>query len=114
VVTFGEHRHDGSMRSLLGPEPDDTLRQALSLETRVSENTPPAFIWHTADDGAVPVENVLLLTDAMKRQGVPFALHIFEHGRHGLGLAGKENPAVARWTKLAADWLTQLGFIEEI
>ncbi len=111
VVTFGRDRHDGSMRNLLGPEPDPDLRKQLSLENRVSERTPPAFLWHTADDPAVPVENVLLLAEAMHRCGIPAALHVFAHGRHGLGLAG-EAPDVARWTDLCAAWMGQVGLIE--
>lgn len=111
VVTFGPHRHDGSMRNLLGPEPDPGLREQLSLETRVTERTPPAFLWHTADDPAVPVGNVLLLAEAMQACGVPVALHVFAHGRHGLGLAD-EAPDVARWTALCAAWMGQVGLIE--
>ncbi len=109
VITFGEHRHDGSMRNLLGPEPDPELRERLTLENRVTPDTPPGFLWHTADDAAVPVENALLLVGAMRRCGVPFALHVFAHGPHGLGLA-PQHPDVAQWTNLCAGWLKGIGF----
>jgi acetyl esterase/lipase len=104
VISFGEHRHDGSMLNLLGDDPPADAQAALSLETRVSAETPPAFLWHTAEDGAVPVENSLLFAAALARHDVPFALHVFPHGRHGLGLAEGE-PEVGAWTSLCAAWL---------
>ncbi|MFP4355665.1 MAG: alpha/beta hydrolase [Phycisphaerae bacterium] len=113
VVTFGEYRHDGSLRNLLGNQPDADLQKQLSLETRVSSETPPAFVWHTADDPAVPVENVLLLARAMRQADVSCALHIFAHGRHGLGLATGECPDVARWAELCADWMVGVGLRDE-
>ena len=88
VLTLGEFTHEGSRENLLGaPEdPDNQLEkvEALSLETRVSASTPPTFLWHTAEDGAVPVENSLMYAAACRRNGVPFELHIFEQGGHGL------------------------------
>ena len=56
----------------------------MSLETRVSPETPPTFLWHTAEDGAVPVENSLMYAAALRKNRVPFELHIFERGGHGL------------------------------
>ena len=109
VVSFGEFRHDGTMRNLLGKEPDENLRRSLCLEDRVTPRTPPTFLWHTSDDEAVPVENSLLFAAAMKRNRVPFALHVFPHGRHGLGLAG-DIPGVGAWTKLCADWFGEIGW----
>lgn len=109
VVSFVKHHHGGSMRALLGDDPPADLQRTLSLEARVTSCTPPAFIWHTADDPVVPVENALLLAGAMQHRGVPFALHIFPHGRHGVGLAVDE-PHLAPWTSLCADWLAELGW----
>lgn len=111
VISFGQYGHKGSVESLLGPTPSDTLRQSLSNELRVTAATPQTFLWHTADDDAVPVENSLMFAAALSRFGVPFALHIFPSGHHGLGLA-EENPQVAVWTKLCADWLRQIGFCD--
>jgi len=114
VLTFGTFRHDGSMRNLLGPEPDPALREQLSLETRVTDRTPPVFLWHTSDDPVVPVENSLLFAMALRAHKVPFALHVFPHGPHGMGLGtgkrGKNVPEVRQWTALAAAWLQSLGF----
>ncbi|HEX6971707.1 MAG TPA: alpha/beta hydrolase, partial [Limnochordia bacterium] len=99
VITFGEHRHHGSMVHLLGEEAPAALRTELSHERQVRSDTPPAFLWHTADDAAVPVENSLLFAAALSRYRVPFALHIFPHGRHGLGLAEGDG-TVGAWTGL--------------
>ena len=109
VISFGEFGHIGSMHNLLGPSPDQALISLLSNETQVAEDTPPAFLWHTADDEAVSVENSLAFAAALSRNRVPFELHVFETGRHGLGLA-PDNPDVAVWTDLCADWLRRLGF----
>lgn len=110
VISFGAHRHDGSLRSLLGANPPDDLRAALSLETRVGAHTPPTFLWHTADDASVPVENSLLFAAALRRHDIPFALHVFPHGRHGLGLA-TDDPTVGMWTTLCARWLVEGDFV---
>ncbi len=105
VITFGEQRHDGSMRNLLGDDPPADLRAALSTEMRVTPETPPTFLWHTVEDASVPVENSLLFAAALRRHAIPFSLHIYSHGRHGLGLATDETPDVATWTTLCANWL---------
>ena len=111
VITFGDFRHNGSMVNLLGPDPDPKLREAMSLETRVTPQTPPVFLWHTSDDGAVPVENSLLLAMALRKNKVPFALHIFPHGPHGMGLAdGAKSSDVRQWPAICAEWLKNLGF----
>ncbi|HYE05307.1 MAG TPA: alpha/beta hydrolase [Planctomycetota bacterium] len=109
VITFGEHRHDGSLRNLLGQEPDPAMQRALSLETRVTAATPPTFLWHTSDEDPVPVFNSLLYATALRTHRVPFALHVFPRGPHGLGLA-QGDATVGQWTTLAARWLTEIGF----
>lgn len=109
VISFGDHGHDGSMRSLLGQVPQPGLPEYLSLESRVTTDTPPTFLWHTADDEAVPVENSLLFAAALRRCGVPFELHVYQHGPHGLGLA-QDSPACREWTTACANWLREIGF----
>lgn len=86
VISSGEHAHRGSFNNLLGEDPDAHLLKQLSCEQQVSPDTPPCFIWHTADDQTVPVENSLLFASALRRNNVPFELHIYPHGVHGLGL----------------------------
>jgi acetyl esterase/lipase len=109
VITFRQHLHQGSMENLLGPAPDAARRAALSAEANVSADSPPMFLWHTADDGGVSVQNSLLLAAALGQQGVPFELHVFPRGAHGLGLA-PDDPVVGQWTGLCARWLQGLGF----
>lgn len=70
---------------------------------------PPMFLWHTADDETVPVENSLMMAQALCQKKIPFELHIFPHGRHGLGLA-PEQPEVAVWASLSVRFLQKLGF----
>ncbi|WP_274649712.1 alpha/beta hydrolase [Paenibacillus humicola] len=103
------YAHGGSRTNLLGPEPAEEMVELLSAERQVKPDTPPAFIWHTADDGAVPVENALLYASALAAAKVPFDLHVYEKGRHGLGLAG-EDPHVASWTTVCGLWLKRYDF----
>lgn len=76
-------------------------------ENFVSEKTPPAFIWHTFDDTIVPVEHSLLYADRLNRKGVPFELHIYEKGDHGMGLAF-ESDHINSWVELSCQWLKEL------
>lgn len=104
VISFNaEWGHTGSGRNLLG-EGREAENHRFSLEQRVSAETPPTFLWHTADDGGVPVENSLRFVSALQRCGVPWGLHVFPHGRHGLGLA-PECRDIRLWAELAAEFL---------
>lgn len=104
VISFNsDWGHAGSGRNLLGEE-SGIDRDRFSLEQRVGAETPPAFLWHTADDGGVPVENSLRFAAALQRCGVPWGLHVFPHGRHGLGLA-PECRDIRIWAELAAEFL---------
>ena len=113
VVSFVSNPHVGSRIKLLGEEFGNLeLAKRYSAELNVTENTPPAFIWHTMEDATVPVENSLLLAAAYRRAGVPCEMHIFPEGRHGLSLCG-EIPHTAQWTKLLAGWLKQQGYMNQ-
>jgi acetyl esterase/lipase len=109
VLSMMEITHGGSLKNLLGEHAPEELRASLSAELLVNASTPPAFIWHTADDASVPVEHSLRMASALARNGIAFALHVYPHGRHGLGLAG-ELPEVATWTGHCAAFLTDLGY----
>ncbi|MFP7296184.1 alpha/beta hydrolase [Neobacillus niacini] len=109
VITMGDHTHEGSRTNLLGESPSLEMIQQLSLELRITKDTPPAFLWHTADDASVDVENSLLFAAELSRHSIPFGLHIFESGRHGLGLA-EEHPEAKAWPKLCEAWLRNRGF----
>ncbi|MDE6273885.1 MAG: alpha/beta hydrolase [Clostridiales bacterium] len=99
---------------------DHNLAEYLSLEKAVTESAPPSFIWTTADDALVPCENSVLLASACAKQGVPYELHVFSHGRHGLALANTEVndsydtegnlPEIAVWFSLAVTFLKNRGF----
>lgn len=115
VISSGEHAHKGSFYNLLGERKDDQgMRDALSLEKRVHPAVPPAFIWHTFEDELVPLENSLLIASALRKNGVPFEMHIFPNGAHGLALATEETGNVqarcSEWIALAAKWLKGLDY----
>ena len=96
--------HAGSRTNLLGTAPSRRMVDSLSNERQVTSRTPPTFIFHTADDNAVPVENAELFADALRRAHVPVELHVFEHGAHGVGLAPND-PVLSQWPVLAAAWM---------
>ncbi len=99
----------GSFTNLLGPEPDPALVKNLSLETTVTAQNPPTFLWSTAEDPVVPVEHSLRYALALHAQRVPFALHVYPKGGHGMALA-PENAPVSDWTGRCANWLAELGW----
>lgn len=109
VVSFVQFSHGGSAANLLGDKLDLRTRRDRSPDEHVTPDTPPAFIWHTAEDGGVPVENSLLLASSLSRCGVPFELHVFPFGRHGIGL-GADNPLAGQWPGLLGKWLQEMGF----
>lgn len=122
VITSGEYANKGSFKFLLDDEnPPEEILEKLSLEKRVGKHTPPTFIWHTLTDDMVPVENSFLFAQAMKNAGVPFELHIYPDGVHGLGLgnretrdaeAFRENPHVESWIGLCSAWIERFIDIE--
>ena len=100
--------HEGSIRLLLGETADTPQRRAfLSLENHIPPSMPPVFLWHTADDKSVDVQNSLLA-----QSGARFDLHVFETGHHGLAdcslrTCDKPHPYPAHWLTLAQEWLGQ-------
>ncbi len=116
VISSGEKAHRGSFDHLLGDKKDDKdMLEYLSLENRVSKDTPPTFIWHTMEDGAVPVENSLMFANALQKNGIPYEMHIFTRGIHGLSTVDKEtvsrellDPHTAKWINLATEWLDNI------
>ena len=110
VASFIQFTHNGTVQNLLGDERFNVAElKKFSNELNVTPDTPEAFIWHTAEDQAVPVQNSLNLAAAMSANGVPFELHIFPYGRHGLGLA-PEFDDVKQWTGLVQKFLTMRGY----
>jgi acetyl esterase/lipase len=86
ITSSGEFCHKGSIANLLGETPSPALLEEVSCEKRVTRDTPPCFIWHTAEDGGVPAENSMMFASALRRHGIPFELHVYAKGVHGLGL----------------------------
>jgi acetyl esterase/lipase len=111
VISMGPNTHGGSRANLLGQDPTPELIQLLSNELQVTKDTPPTFIWHNADDGAVKVENSLDFAAALSSNKVPFELHVYQKGGHGQGL-GKADPDPAKllpWTLELKNWLKLRG-----
>lgn len=113
VITSGEFAHRGSFQNLLGARQEE-LSAKMSLENQVDKDTPPAFIWHTYEDGAVPAENSLLFVTALRRAGVPAEFHMYPKGSHGLALANRltqnqdgnaAQPECTSWVGLAHTWI---------
>lgn len=108
VVTMkDDFTHNGSRNALLGKTPSDTLIMRYSNELQVTKNTPPTFLVHSTDDGAVPVENSLNFYKALKDKGVKVEMHIYPYGGHGYSLA-INNGHLQTWTDRLYDWLQSL------
>lgn len=106
VITSGPGGHNGSFLNLLGPDgPKSPLWQTMSLETQVNENTVPAFIWQSSEDNPL---NGMSLATAMAKQKIPFELHIFEKGEHGLAVTA--DPPCNAWLPLCCEWLRLRGW----
>jgi acetyl esterase/lipase len=109
VITEGEFAHKGSFENLLGLDATQAQRDEFSLEKQVGEQTPKTFIWHTFADQTVPVENSLLFANALRQNNIPFELHIYPDGGHGLSLGTEETekvqPGVETWMQLCTYWL---------
>lgn len=97
--------HVGSGKNLLG-ERYEVEKERFCLAQYITESTPPVFLWHTAEDASVNVKNSLLFAEGLRDNNVPFELHVFPKGKHGLGLA-KQYSDVSKWADLAADWILQ-------
>lgn len=111
INALPENAHKASFQNLSGREYplSDALTAKFSCDMLVTEHTPPAFLWHTAADQAVPVSNSLLYAQALARCGVPFALHIYPAGRHGLATVDAQtNDELSSTVRMAADWLPQM------
>lgn len=124
VITSGEFAHRGSFVKIMGSEAEQgyaplglsatELEEKLSLEKQVTSDFPQTFMWHTFEDGAVPLENSLFFAEALRKAGVNFEYHVFPHGGHGYALATKEtamkegkeiNTQCAQWIDLFKSWM---------
>lgn len=111
VISFTtSYVHKGSMRSLLGDNPDPKLVELMSNELQVTPQTPPTFLFHTNADTGVPPENSVLFYLALRKAGVPAEMHIYERGPHGVGLA-QTDEALSSWPGRLAAWLRVRGLL---
>jgi acetyl esterase/lipase len=111
VITLtGEYAHKGSRRNLLGETPDDRLVELLSNQKQVTAETPPTFLFHTSEDRGVPPENSVMFYVALREAGVPAEMHIYQRGRHGVGLAPTDL-VLSSWPRRLAEWLQAGGLL---
>lgn len=118
VLSAGKMAHKGSFYNILGTQtPTAEQLDLYSIEKHIDENTVPAFLMHTADDVVVPVENALYTAEALSKQKIPFELHIYPHGPHGVacgnwqtsrGNSEWEDAAVARWIDDTVYWMSKV------
>lgn len=104
VISFEEFAHGGSVKNLLGDAPSPDMLRQLSNQKQVTGDNPPAFLFHTADDAVVPVQNSLYFAEACVRNKVPVALHVYPHGPHGVGMAAA-NTELNGWSEILMKWL---------
>lgn len=115
VITMGPFTHEGSKNYLLGLHPSQKLVKYTSSELQVTAHTPSCFIWCTYQDKTVPMENSMMFAEALRKHHVPFALHIYENGHHGLAL-GANPPAFEHplpWAYDCLFWLKQHQFVTD-
>lgn len=108
VITFGPLAHTGSRDNLIGKNPSQELVDLYSNEKQITPDTPPCFLIHAEDDGAVPVQNSLLFYEALVKNNVKAEMHLFQGGGHGFGMINPKNKAL--WFDWAANWLKENGF----
>lgn len=115
VIVSYAPTHEGSFQCLCGS--DEALRSRLSLDTLVRPDMPPAYLWHTRDDGSVPCVGTLILAQKMVEQGIDCALHLYRCGPHGLATADSQTNAAETLEKMSADvphWMAEFAlFLQE-
>jgi acetyl esterase/lipase len=107
VVSFVEEiTHKGSRNNLIGEKPTAEKTQQFSNEMQVTAQTPPTFLVHAADDGAVPVENSIRFYQACIKNKVPVEMHLYPKGGHGFGMNNKTTED--KWMDRLANWLKNI------
>lgn len=112
VITSDEYAHEGSIKNISGAEIGTKEYVWFGLNNHVDAATPPAFIWHTAADLSVPVENSILFALALSASNIPFELHVFPNGAHGMSVCteevGTNDVYNGRWIRWSLEWLNKL------
>lgn len=112
VIVADEYAHTESIKYVSNAEEGSAEYKKFGLTQYVDSDTPPTFLWHTASDDLVPVENSLAFSEALSKSGVPFELHIFPSGSHGMSVCTEEvgtpDPYNRRWIELCFSWLNRI------
>jgi acetyl esterase/lipase len=107
ITLVGPKAHAGSRNNLLGKNQEAKLVESLCNEKQVTADTPPTFLTHTKEDNGVPPENSMMFYEACKKAGVPTEIHLYEKGRHGLGL-GPKDLEFSQWPERCAEWMVKI------
>ncbi|HIT90205.1 MAG TPA: alpha/beta hydrolase [Candidatus Merdenecus merdavium] len=112
VITADEYAHIGSIENASGNKKGTEEYKFFGLDHHVTKDTCPVFLWHTSEDDCVPVENSLAMARALSKEKIPYELHVFPHGGHGMSVCteevGVKSPYNQRWMKWSIEWLNQL------
>ena len=107
VISFTDTlTHSGSRNNLIGKNPSMEKVKEYSNELHINKNTPPTFLVHAKDDGAVKVENTLMFAEALKQNNVPVEVYLYEKGGHGFGMNNKTSEV--RWMDLLEKWMDKM------
>lgn len=118
LTSHPDFKHEASIRHYVGHAPTERNEKGCSCELMVTAKTPPTFLWHTSEDEIVPVENSLLYAQALSAHKVPFEMHVYPYGNHGLSTANKllweeldeRHARATKWIEDAKIWLELQGF----
>jgi acetyl esterase/lipase len=110
ISMTGPAAHAGSRESLIGQNPAADLAAHLSTDLQVSRQTPPTFLVHGGTDQSVAPENSVAFYSALRREGVPAEIHVYQQGAHGVGLEPNHGP-ISDWPKRCAEWLAARGLL---
>lgn len=109
VITSGKYAHRGSFDALLGENQTEEFLELVSLEKQVTKDIPPTFIWHTYEDGFVPVQNTILFVNELIAHDIPTEVHIYRRGGHGLSLGNYLVDVERQFGEehISSEWITQ-------
>ncbi len=113
-ILFDRNDKPERQQNFLGPDRTPEQVRQFSPALNVTSSTPPCFIWQTVEDASVLPENAIVYADALRKAGVPFDLHLYQKGRHGIGLGSKELDVAKLhpWTADCVFWLREQGFVK--
>ena len=116
VITADEFTHVNSLCRVSGANPGEEAYRWFGLDGHVDAETPPTFLWHTAEDTVVPVENSLKMAAALSAAKVSFEMHILPEGPHGMSVCTDTSGPVSdyngRWVDWSLRWLNKIFEIE--